>query len=158
MKIYDVNNSMDMLTSLNQKFGSAGRLKTFKNWPFNHDVRCNPKAMADAGFFAVDDPEEPDLAECFFCGKQLDGWEATDDPWEEHKSHQANCAYVKLNKTTENEWTINETFALLKEYYRNQGNQRVKSLKDNWNDEMKLLTAEIPQLLQKSRKNKKILK
>jgi len=37
--------------------------------------------MAAAGFYVVGDSNEPDLVECFICGKQLDGWESNDDPW-----------------------------------------------------------------------------
>jgi baculoviral IAP repeat-containing protein 5 len=36
--------------------------------------------MAAAGFYVVGD-DEPDLVECFICGKQLNGWESHDDPW-----------------------------------------------------------------------------
>lgn len=42
---------------------------------------CNPENMAAAGFFSVGGKEELDLAECFICNKQLDGWESEDDPW-----------------------------------------------------------------------------
>jgi len=37
--------------------------------------------MAAAGFYVIGDNNEPDLVECFICSKQLDGWEAHDDPW-----------------------------------------------------------------------------
>lgn len=37
--------------------------------------------MVAAGFYVIGDNNEPDLVECFICGKQLDGWEAQDDPW-----------------------------------------------------------------------------
>lgn len=37
--------------------------------------------MATAGFYVIGDNDEIDLVECFMCGKQLDGWEPTDDPW-----------------------------------------------------------------------------
>lgn len=37
--------------------------------------------MVAAGFYVIGDNNEPDLVECFICGKQLDGWEAHDDPW-----------------------------------------------------------------------------
>jgi len=36
--------------------------------------------MAAAGFYVLGD-DEPDLVECFICGKQLNGWEPDDDPW-----------------------------------------------------------------------------
>lgn len=37
--------------------------------------------MVAAGFYVIGGIDEPDLVECFICGKQLDGWEAHDDPW-----------------------------------------------------------------------------
>ena len=37
--------------------------------------------MAAAGFYVIGDKDDPDTAECFFCHKQLNGWEPDDDPW-----------------------------------------------------------------------------
>ena len=37
--------------------------------------------MAEAGFYHTPTDCEPDLVRCFVCGKELDGWEPTDDPW-----------------------------------------------------------------------------
>ena len=61
-------------------FWEKERLATFKNWPFSKKDNCNAEKMAEAGFFSVGTKDEPDLAECFICGKQLDGWEPEDDP------------------------------------------------------------------------------
>lgn len=36
--------------------------------------------MADAGFIHCPTENEPDLAQCFFCFKELEGWEPDDDP------------------------------------------------------------------------------
>lgn len=75
------------------------RIKTFKNWPFSDKDKCNVRSMAEAGFYSVaTGTEDADAAKCFLCGKVLDGWEATDDPWAEHKSHAAKCAFVQLGK------------------------------------------------------------
>lgn len=75
------------------------RIKTFKNWPFSDKEKCNVRNMAEAGFYSVaTGDEDADAAKCFLCGKELDGWEATDDPWAEHKSHAAQCAFVQLGK------------------------------------------------------------
>ena len=37
--------------------------------------------MAAAGFYHCPTVNEPDLVKCVICGKELDGWEPTDDPW-----------------------------------------------------------------------------
>lgn len=37
--------------------------------------------------------------------KELDGWEAIDNPWDEHKLHQGDCPFIMLNKD-EAEWTL----------------------------------------------------
>lgn len=75
------------------------RIKTFKNWPFTDKNKCNVRNMAEAGFYSVATcDEDADAAKCFLCGKELDGWEASDDPWAEHKSHAAKCAFVQIGK------------------------------------------------------------
>lgn len=52
--------------------------------------------MAEAGFYWCGTAQESDTAACFLCGKVLDGWESTDDPWSEHRKHSPQCAFVKL--------------------------------------------------------------
>lgn len=37
--------------------------------------------LAEAGFYHCPTKEEPDAVRCFFCMKELDGWEPDDDPW-----------------------------------------------------------------------------
>merc|ERR1719228_2106034 len=55
--------------------------------------------MAEAGFYACGADNEPDLVRCYFCRKELDGWEPEDDPWKEHVSHaRGKCAYINLGK------------------------------------------------------------
>ena len=39
--------------------------------------------MAVAGFYHCPTKYEPDLAKCYVCLKELDGWEPTDNPWYE---------------------------------------------------------------------------
>ncbi|XP_064371197.1 baculoviral IAP repeat-containing protein 5.1-A-like isoform X2 [Dromaius novaehollandiae] len=51
--------------------------------------------MAKAGF--VHCPNEPDVAKCFFCLIELEGWEPNDDPWVEH-SKRRNCGFLSLTK------------------------------------------------------------
>ncbi|KAF6214217.1 hypothetical protein GE061_008956 [Apolygus lucorum] len=71
----------------------AKRLLTFKdnNWIHSDLNSCSPLAMAKAGFFAV----SKDCAVCHYCKKELDFWEANDIPWEEHKSHNSECPFIK---------------------------------------------------------------
>lgn len=62
--------------------------------------------MAEAGFYWCGTMQENDTAACFLCGKVLDGWESTDDPWCEHKKHAPQCAFVKLGRS-EKDITVN---------------------------------------------------
>eukprot|EP00088_Acartia_fossae_P037445 TRINITY_DN38620_c0_g1_i1.p1 TRINITY_DN38620_c0_g1~~TRINITY_DN38620_c0_g1_i1.p1 ORF type:complete len:146 (+),score=25.29 TRINITY_DN38620_c0_g1_i1:37-474(+) len=87
------------------------RLKSFKLWPFSSTDTCTPERMAAAGFYACGGSSEPDLARCFFCRKELDGWEPMDDPWEEHKKRGKQCGYVNLNKSPQ-QITIKEMISL----------------------------------------------
>lgn len=54
--------------------------------------------MAEAGFYWCGTMQENDAAACFLCGKVLDGWESTDNPWMEHKKHSPQCAFVKFSR------------------------------------------------------------
>ncbi|XP_041978588.1 baculoviral IAP repeat-containing protein 5 [Aricia agestis] len=96
------------------------RIKTFKNWPFSDKNKCNVQNIAEAGFYSVATGEDDaDAAKCFLCGKELDGWEAHDDPWAEHKSHAAKCAFVQLGKK-EDELLLSEFLSVLKQYMINE--------------------------------------
>ncbi|OON17390.1 inhibitor of Apoptosis domain protein [Opisthorchis viverrini] len=50
------------------------RLKTFSCWPFDNKCNCTADRMAHSGFFHPKNGSE-DLAQCFVCFKELDGWE-----------------------------------------------------------------------------------
>ncbi|CAB3248281.1 unnamed protein product [Arctia plantaginis] len=96
------------------------RVKTFKNWPFSDNNTCNVRNMAEAGFYSIATGiDDADTAKCFLCGKELDGWEASDDPWAEHKSHAAKCAFVQLGKK-EDELLLSEFLSILKQYMSNE--------------------------------------
>nr|XP_053643997.1 baculoviral IAP repeat-containing protein 5-like isoform X2 [Cherax quadricarinatus] len=75
------------------------RLKSFKKWPFSSDTGMSKEKMAAAGFYFTGSKKEPDLAKCFVCLKELDGWEEDDDPWDEHKKHAPYCQFIQLNKS-----------------------------------------------------------
>jgi len=89
------------------------RLQTFRHWPFNEDNSCTPKRMAEAGFYCCGGDNEPDLVRCYFCRKELDGWEPEDDPWTEHVSHtRGKCPYVNLGKKP-NELSVQDVLGTL---------------------------------------------
>ncbi|NWT65691.1 BIRC5 protein, partial [Prunella himalayana] len=74
------------------------RAATFYNWPFTEGCACTPERMAAAGFVHRPSENSPDVAQCFFCLKELEGWEPDDDPLEEHKKHSPACGFLSLQK------------------------------------------------------------
>ncbi|NWI51514.1 BIRC5 protein, partial [Calyptomena viridis] len=71
---------------------------------------CVPQ-MAAAGFVHCPSENSPDVAQCFFCLKELEGWEPDDDPLEEHKKHSEGCGFLSLQKDPAN-LTIQEFLKL----------------------------------------------
>ncbi|KFP87275.1 Baculoviral IAP repeat-containing protein 5.1, partial [Acanthisitta chloris] len=53
--------------------------------------------MAKAGFIHCPSENAPDVAKCFFCLIELEGWEPNDDPWEEHTKRHI-CDFLSLPK------------------------------------------------------------
>ncbi|KAI5103368.1 baculoviral IAP repeat-containing protein 5, partial [Silurus meridionalis] len=90
------------------------RLLTFHAWPFQEDCVCTPENMAKAGFIHVPSENCPDIAQCFFCLKELEGWEPEDDPEKEHKAHSSSCNFIALKKPVES-LTVEEFLRLQKE-------------------------------------------
>ena len=45
------------------------------------DMSCNAENMSKAGFYFCGTTKDPDSARCYYCRKELDGWEPEDDPW-----------------------------------------------------------------------------
>ncbi|NWS11199.1 BIRC5 protein, partial [Pachyramphus minor] len=80
----------------------SSRVATFCNWPFTEGCACTPERMAAAGFVHCPSENSPDVAQCFFCLKELEGWEPDDDPLEEHKKHSAGCGFLSLQKEPAN--------------------------------------------------------
>nr|ACO11057.1 Baculoviral IAP repeat-containing protein 5 [Caligus rogercresseyi] len=74
------------------------RLKSFgKTWPFKEESSpCSPAEMAASGFYFVGNRKEPDLVRCFYCLRELDGWEPSDIPQEEHARKK--CSFMELSK------------------------------------------------------------
>ncbi|KAG5832671.1 baculoviral IAP repeat-containing protein 5-like [Anguilla rostrata] len=90
------------------------RLQTYSGWPFEEGCACTPENMAKAGFIHTPSENSPDIAMCFYCYKELEGWEPQDDPEKEHKSHSPLCAFILLKKSV-NELTVEEILKLQKE-------------------------------------------
>uniref|UniRef100_A0A8D0DKR1 Baculoviral IAP repeat-containing protein 5 n=1 Tax=Salvator merianae TaxID=96440 RepID=A0A8D0DKR1_SALMN len=107
------------------------RLATFSQWPFNSGCACTPIRMAEAGFIHCPSENAPDVAQCFMCFKELEGWEPEDDPREEHQKHSPNCAFLALQKDI-SELSVNEFMKLDKERIKNlvkkQVNQKIAEL------------------------------
>ncbi|XP_004080209.1 baculoviral IAP repeat-containing protein 5.2 [Oryzias latipes] len=105
---------MDPFNEEDKMYLFENRLKTFENWPFDKDCTCTPENMARAGFVHTPSDNSPDIAMCFFCLKELEGWEPDDDPQKEHKSHAPSCSFISLTKNVE-DLTMEEFFKLQKE-------------------------------------------
>uniref|UniRef100_A0A1I7XNI9 Inhibitor of Apoptosis domain protein n=1 Tax=Heterorhabditis bacteriophora TaxID=37862 RepID=A0A1I7XNI9_HETBA len=90
----------------------AQRLATFKKWCYDkEDTPCSSEKLARAGFYFSGTRADPSAATCAFCKKEMI-FDATDDPWAEHKSHSEHCVFVELNKLDETEWTVRDFLKL----------------------------------------------
>ncbi|XP_034027482.1 baculoviral IAP repeat-containing protein 5b isoform X1 [Thalassophryne amazonica] len=90
------------------------REQSFAEWPFRQDCKCTPENMAKAGFVHCPSENEPDVACCFFCLIELEGWEPDDDPWSEHIKRSPNCGFLTMNKDF-TELTVAEFYTMEKE-------------------------------------------
>ncbi|KAK5221345.1 hypothetical protein LTR72_006905 [Exophiala xenobiotica] len=83
------------------------RLATFEppskrsklGWPHKTPT---PEELAKAGFYYKPSSESNDNTICFMCGRFLDGWEADDDPIQEHVKHSSDCAWAILMDAGQN--------------------------------------------------------
>ncbi|XP_040532042.1 baculoviral IAP repeat-containing protein 5.1 [Gallus gallus] len=89
--------SSKLLSDFKEMYDYENRLKTFTNWPFVENCKCTPENMAKAGFIHCPSANETDVAKCFFCLIELEGWEPNDDPWEEHTKRRS-CGFLSLTK------------------------------------------------------------
>lgn len=112
------------------------RYKSFKCWPFNNNAKCNVKSLARAGFVWCGGHDGLDSVTCFLCGKTLDGWCASDDPWDEHLTHSPDCLYAKLRKR-ESKLAPNE-IAQIKEIIGAKCNGSLSSKKRKTSTRMKV--------------------
>jgi len=74
------------------------RLKSLNKWKL---AKPSAKEMAESGFYCPN-PDVPETVRCFSCLIELDGWEPTDKPWEEHKKRALSlnppCMFVEIGK------------------------------------------------------------
>uniref|UniRef100_A0A670I3X2 Baculoviral IAP repeat containing 5 n=1 Tax=Podarcis muralis TaxID=64176 RepID=A0A670I3X2_PODMU len=127
-----------------EEFLKEHRVATFDQWPFASDCSCTPDRMAEAGFVHCPSDNAPDVAQCFICFKELEGWEPDDDPIrglvhcpselvggrEEHRKHSPNCAFLALQKDIK-DLTLQEFMRLCKERMkalRKEINQKINDL------------------------------
>lgn len=89
------------------------RLKSLQNWPMS---KPSAKLMAEAGFY-IPNKNAPEIVKCFSCFIELDGWEPTDDPWEEHRKRalllNPKCKYIELGKK-ESEFVVADFLQIMK--------------------------------------------
>ncbi|NWI29065.1 BIRC5 protein, partial [Sula dactylatra] len=101
--------------------------------------------MAAAGFVHRPSENGPDVAQCFFCFKELEGWEPDDDPLEEHKKHSAGCAFLSLQKDPTN-LTLQEFLKLDKERMKNSIKKEISQKVTEVEDAAKNVRHEIENL------------
>ncbi|KAI1177894.1 hypothetical protein F4777DRAFT_586925 [Nemania sp. FL0916] len=70
---------------------TKGKAAKAPTWP--HEV-LDPEILARAGFYFAPTPQYPDNTACFLCGKNVEGWEDDDNPFEEHLRHSPHCGWA----------------------------------------------------------------
>ncbi|XP_028912542.1 baculoviral IAP repeat-containing protein 5 isoform X2 [Ornithorhynchus anatinus] len=121
------------------------RISTYKNWPFTEGCSCTPERMAAAGFLHCPSENGPDVAQCFFCFKELEGWEPDDDPLQEHKNHSPGCAFVALKKKIE-DLTLQEFLKLDKQRAKNLIQKETSQKRATFEETAKKVRGAIEQL------------
>ncbi|XP_070790789.1 baculoviral IAP repeat-containing protein 5-like [Pituophis catenifer annectens] len=121
------------------------RLSTFTQWPFVSDCSCTADRMAEAGFIHCPIENASDVARCFICFKELEGWEPDDDPMEEHRKHSPNCAFLALQKDI-CDLTVEEFMELRKERMKNLIEKEVNHAITEMEKYANLIRGQIDQL------------
>lgn len=91
----------------------SNRLRSLKNWPM---VKPSAEEMAHSGFYCPN-TDYPGIVKCFSCFIELDGWEPTDNPWEEHKKRAVTlnppCKFIEIGKK-ESDHMVDDFLDILK--------------------------------------------
>ncbi|CAM9647067.1 unnamed protein product [Lampetra planeri] len=111
---------MEKYTQIGEEFYELERRKkTYDDrWPYKENCACTPEQMAIAGFLHQPSDGEVDAVICFFCFKELDGWEQDDVPLMEHKKHSSDCGFLTRKKEFE-DLTVQEFIILETERQKN---------------------------------------
>ncbi|KAK8789236.1 baculoviral IAP repeat containing deterin [Amblyomma americanum] len=125
------------------------RLASFDQWPLTGDCMCTPERMAEAGFYYCPTENEPDLARCYVCFKELDGWDPSDDPSKEH-SRSVNCEFVRLGKKAR-EMTAVDYMHLEKARTKNRANKFVELHQTEVAEAVRKVTYELGKVRRKMR-------
>uniref|UniRef100_A0A8C2MK26 Baculoviral IAP repeat-containing protein 5 n=2 Tax=Cricetulus griseus TaxID=10029 RepID=A0A8C2MK26_CRIGR len=138
--------TLRLCSSTWQPYLMEHRISTFKNWPFLEGCSCTPERMEEAAFIHCPTEKEPDLAQCFFCFKELEGWEPDDNPMQEHKKHSPKCAFLIVKKQFE-ELTLGEFLKLDKERAKNKIAKETNSKQKEFEETAKTVRYSIEQLV-----------
>ncbi|XP_039508137.1 baculoviral IAP repeat-containing protein 5b isoform X1 [Pimephales promelas] len=108
------------LLSFNLMYSYEKRLQTFSEWPFREDCQCTPELMAKAGFVHCPSENEPDVACCFYCLRELEGWEPEDNPCLAPAVHQPPAVLpavsaLRTNSLTTMQGWKRQTFGMVDE-------------------------------------------
>ncbi|XP_041654487.1 baculoviral IAP repeat-containing protein 5b isoform X3 [Cheilinus undulatus] len=102
--------------------------------------------MAKAGFVHCPSENEPDVACCFFCLIELEGWEPDDDPWSEHMKRSPNCGFLTMRKDF-TELTVADFYHMEKErmkvYMRKVFHKKMACLRDAIDHPLKSLKSQL---------------
>ncbi|XP_056131291.1 baculoviral IAP repeat-containing protein 5b [Lampris incognitus] len=119
--------------SYDKMYSQEQREQSFADWPFREECRCTPEKMAMAGFVHCPSENEPDVACCFYCLIELEGWEPNDNPWSEHIKRSPQCGFLCMKKDF-TELTVAEFYHMekerLKTYIRKVFNMKMAYLRD----------------------------
>ncbi|KAM3842852.1 baculoviral IAP repeat-containing protein 5.1-A-like [Diretmus argenteus] len=122
------------------------RVLSFADWPFREDCECTPEKMAMAGFVHCPSDNEPDVACCFFCLLELEGWEPDDNPWSEHIKRSPNCGFLCMKKDF-TELTVTEFNSMerqrLKIYIRKVCHKKMACESDLINQKLEKLKSDV---------------
>ncbi|KAH9390121.1 IAP repeat-containing protein 5 [Tyrophagus putrescentiae] len=115
------------------------RLATLKGWPHKRGA-CTKEKMAQAGFYRTLNSSAPDDVECFVCFITLSGWEANEEPFEEHNAHSPECPFAQARKP-QDELKVGEWIEVLRVRNDKINERRLKSMQGNLQEKINQLMA-----------------
>lgn len=91
------------------------RLKSLEDWPM---VEPGAEKIAEAGFYrSPKSNHADDVVKCFSCFIELNGWEPSDKPWDEHRKRASStvppCKFIEIGKK-ESDFTLDDFLEIQK--------------------------------------------